>query len=54
MVTFGEVAATIALSCSPTNFRSASDEVLTSVMPSRSSTIAIAVCQSSRTAVLPL
>lgn len=52
MVTFGEVAATIAVSCSPTFFRSSAEEVLTSVMPSFSSTIAIAVCQSSMTAVL--
>ncbi len=54
MVTFGDVAATIALSCSPTTFRSASDEVFTSVMPWRRSTIDMAVCQSSMTAVLPL
>ena len=54
MVTFGEVAFTIALSCSPTIFRSASDDVLMSVMPWRRSTMAIAVCQSSSTAVLPL
>ena len=54
MVTFGEVAVTSALSCSPTIFRSASDEVLTSVMPCCRSTIAIAVCKSSMTAVLPL
>ena len=54
MVTFGEVAATSACSCSPTIFRSASDEVLTSVMPCFSSTMAIAVWKSSMTAVLPL
>lgn len=54
MVTFGEVAATSWVSCSPTIFRSASEEVLTSVMPLRSSTMPIVVCQSSSTAVLPL
>ena len=34
------------------SLRSSAEEVLTSVMPARSSTIAIAVCQSSMTAVL--
>ncbi len=52
MVNLGEVAATRALSCSPTFFRSSAEEVLTSVMPNFSNTIAIAVCQSSITAVL--
>ena len=52
IVTFGEVASTSAVSCSPTCLRSSAEEVLTSVMPSLSSTIDIAVCQSSITAVL--
>jgi hypothetical protein len=52
MVTLGDVALTSAESCSPTIFRSAADDVLTSVMPCFSSTIAIAVWKSSMIAVL--
>ena len=50
-VTAGAVLAFSCASASPTRIRSSAEEVLTSVMPSFSSTMAIAVCQSSSTAV---
>ena len=54
MVTFGFMVWRISSSWSRTRAMSSGLVVLMSVMPLRSSTIAIAVCQSSRTAILPL
>src|SRR5687768_6072329 len=52
-VTLGLVASEIAVSPSLIVRRSSADDVLTSVIPARSPTIAMAVCQSSMIAVWP-
>jgi hypothetical protein len=54
IVTFGDVAFSSVLSWAAMSWRSFGEEVLMSVIPLRSNTIAMAVCQSSMIAVLPL